>query len=31
MSIYHDWLLYGKLIELCIYSEIWLRQTGWVF
>ena len=31
MSIYHDWMLYGKLIEATVFSEIWLRQVGWTF
>lgn len=31
MSIYHDWMLYGKLVETAVFSEIWLRQAGWVF
>lgn len=29
MNIYFDWILYGKIVELCIISEIWLRQVGW--
>lgn len=31
MSIYHDYMLYGKLIEAAVFSEIWLRQTGAFF
>lgn len=31
MSIYHDWLMYGKFIEACVFSEIWLRQIGWAY
>lgn len=31
MSIYHDWMLYGKLIEAAMFSEIWLKQVGWAF
>ena len=28
MDYYHDWVMYGKLIEAAVFSEIWLRQTG---
>ena len=31
MNIYHDWMLYGKLVEAAIFSEIFLRQTGAFF
>lgn len=28
MSLFHDYMIYGKMIECAIFSEIWLRQTG---
>lgn len=31
MSIYHDWVMYGKLFEAAIFAEIWMNQTGAVF
>lgn len=29
MNHYFDWMLYGKLIESAVFSEIWLRQVGY--
>lgn len=29
MNHYFDWMLYSKLIEAAVFSEIWLRQVGY--
>ena len=31
MSLFHDYMLYGKMLECAIFSEIFLRQTGAFF
>lgn len=31
MNLFHDYMLYGKMVECAIFSEIFLRQTGVFF
>jgi hypothetical protein len=28
MNIFYDWMLYGKLVELAVFSQIWVFQLG---
>lgn len=28
MDIFYDWVLYGKLIEFGVFSQIWMFQLG---
>lgn len=30
-EMYYNWILYGKLVEAAVFSEIWLRQAGSAF